>query len=227
MSNRPLLPRCALWHSVRSCPARARFERKIGAQTYCCFMVTVWLGSVRRSLHDALDLMAAAVNECPDHLWESSMWWVDVTEIVGEARDARGNPVNDPELRSALVQRWSAPWSVAWHALEVLDYDLAGELQAWEPPAPFAGNPHWLTFTSRPAWTKAEIATYVDHCRRRVNETFVDMTAEKAASSLPAVHRNGGQPYARIVTSLIGHTTAHAMQIRQFGASVVRPDRSG
>ena len=32
----------------------------------------------------------------------------------------------------------------------------------------------------------------------------------------PATHRYAGKPYAWIVTSLIGHTTAHATQIRQF-----------
>ena len=36
-----------------------------------------------------------------------------------------------PAARHALVQRHSTPWGVAWHALEVLDYDLNGESGAW------------------------------------------------------------------------------------------------
>lgn len=126
-------------------------------------------------------------------------------------------PVTDPAQRDALVQRWSAPWSVPWHALEVLDYDLAGELEAWAPPSPFAGNPHWQTFTSLTvAWSQSEIGGYIDHCRQRVHDTFIGMTEDKAASLLLPPHRYEGKPYAWIVTSLVGHTTAHATQIRQF-----------
>lgn len=106
---------------------------------------------------------------------------------------------------------------MAWHTLEVLDYDLAGELAAWAPPPPFAGNPHWQTFSSLPAsWSQSQIGGYIDYCRQRVRDTLVDMTEDQAATLLPPAHRYQGRPYAWIVTSLIGHTTAHAIQIRQF-----------
>lgn len=96
------------------------------------------------------------------------MWRVDPSEIIGETYDVDGNPVTEPAQREALAQWWSTPWSVAWHALEVVDYDLVGELEAWAPPAPFAGNPHWQTFTSlREPWSKSEIGEYVEYCRRR------------------------------------------------------------
>lgn len=180
-------------------------------------MESVWVESVGRSLDEALELLAAAVRDCPDELWRAPMWRVQASEIVGEARDADGRPVTDPAQRDALVQRWSAPWSVAWHALEVLDYDLGGELDAWAPPPPFAGKPHWQTFTSLPVpWSHSEIGGYIDYCRQRVRDTLVGMTEEKAATRLPPAHRYKGRPYAWIVTSLVGHTTAHATQIRQF-----------
>jgi len=180
-------------------------------------MSSVWGVSVRRSLEEALECLAVAVRDCPDELWQASMWRVEASEIVGETRDVDGNPVTEPALREALVQRWSTPWSVAWHALEVVDYDLAGELDEWAPPHPFVGKPHWQTFTSLPvAWSKSEIDGYVEYCRQRVGDTLRDLTEEGAATLLPATHRYGGSPYAWIVTSLIGHTTAHATQIRQF-----------
>ena len=180
-------------------------------------MASVWVESVGRSLDEALELLAAAVRDCPDDLWRTPMWRVQASEIIGEARDVGGRPVTDPALREALVQRWSAPWSVAWHALEVLDYDLAGELDVWAPPPPFAGKPHWQTFTSLPApWSQSEIGGYIDYCRPRVRDTLGAMTEEKAATLLPPAHRYKGRPYAWIVTSLVGHTTAHATQIRQF-----------
>jgi hypothetical protein len=180
-------------------------------------MSSVWGVGVRRSLDEALELLAVAVRDCRDELWRAPMWRVEASEIVGETRDVDGNPVTEPAQREALVQRWSTPWSVAWHALEVLDYDLAGELDAWTPPHPFAGKPHWQTFTSLPVpWSKSEISEYIEYCRQRVRDTLADLTEEKAATLLPPTHRYGGSPYAWIVTSLVGHTTAHATQIRQF-----------
>ena len=180
-------------------------------------MASVWLASVRRGLDEALELLTVAVRECPDQLWRMPMWRVQASEIIADIRDADGRPVSVPGQRDALIQRWSTPWSVAWHALEVLDYDLAGELAAWAPPLPFTGKPHWQTFTSLPAaWSQVEISGYIEYRRHRVRDTFVDLTEEKAAVMMPPTHRYAGHPYASIVTSLIGHTTAHATQIRQF-----------
>lgn len=147
---------------------------------------------------------------------------MQASEIVAETRDAHGNPVTEPGQRDALIQRWSTPWSVAWHALEVLEYDLAGELEAWAPPLPFTGKPHWQTFTSLTgAWSQVEISGYIEYCRQRVRDTLLDLTGERAALMLPPTHRDAGHPYAWIVTSLIGHTTAHATQIRQFVTDLV------
>lgn len=126
--------------------------------------------------------MRAVVNECPDELWQTSMWHVQRSDIVGEVRNIDGTPATDPVERDVLIQRWSTPRSVAWHALKVLDYDLNGEFEAWSPPTPFAGNPHWQKFASLPAWSKLQIAGYVDHCRQRVTDTFAAMTEARGES---------------------------------------------
>jgi hypothetical protein len=167
--------------------------------------------------------LASAVQDCAAEAWQTPMWQVRSSEIRGQVRDVGGELVTDPARRDALVQRWSTPWSVAWHTLEVLDYDLAGELEAWSPPPPFAGKPHWRTFSSLPVpWSPAEIGGYIDYCRTRIRETVAGMTEDKAATPLPPTHRYAGQPYAWIVTSLIGHTTAHATQIRQFNTTAAQ-----
>ena len=125
--------------------------------------------------------------------------------------------VTDPVQRSALVQRRSTPWSVAWHALECFDYDLNGDFAPWAPPQPFTEHPHWRDLTSLPAaWTAAEMLGYIDYCREQVRKVLADLTDEKAATPLPASHRYRGQPYAWIVTGMVGHTIEHASQIRQF-----------
>ena len=178
---------------------------------------SIWVESLGRSFDDALDLLTAAVRDCTDDLWDISIWQVPAPDPDHELLGPGEEPIVDPARRCALIQRWSTPWSVAWHALEILDYDLNGEFGPWSPPPPFDGKSHWRTLTSLPAaWSRSEILSYVEYCRERVHATLMDMTDEKAATPLPPAHRYGGQPHARIITGLLLHTTEHASQIRQF-----------
>jgi hypothetical protein len=177
---------------------------------------SIWVESLARSLETALDLLAAAVGACSDEVWETSMWDVPAPDANDELRGPDGTAVTDRIGRHALVQRWSAPWCVAWHVLECFDYDLNGDLAPWTPPPPFASKPHWRSWSSVPAWSRAEIIGYLDHCRQRARITLAGMTEEKAATPLPTSHRYRGQPYGWIVMSLVGHTTEHGSQIRQF-----------
>src|SRR5262245_23926412 len=94
-------------------------------------MASIWVDSVGRSFEQSLDLLAGAVRDCNDELWESPMW------------PFHANFATDPVQRTAWERRRSTPWSVAWHALECLDYDLNGDFSPWAPPPPFTGHPHW------------------------------------------------------------------------------------
>ena len=184
-------------------------------------MASIWVESLSRTFDQALDLMAAAVRDCTDELWERGMWQVTAPGDDHQFLGPDWKPITDPAHRGALVQRWverrSTPWSVAWHALEVFDYDLTGELGPWTPPQPFAGHPHWRDLPSLPAaWSPSEIVGYIDHCRQRAHDTLEDMTDERAETLLPPAHRYRGQPYAWTLTGLVAHTTEHASQIRQF-----------
>jgi hypothetical protein len=177
--------------------------------------------SLSRDFDQSLGLLAAAVNDCTDELWERCMWQVPALRPDHQFLGEDWNPITDAARRGALVERWverySTPWSVAWHALEVFDYDLNGELRPWAPPPPFAGHPHWRDLpTLTAAWSREEIVAYVDYCRAQAHKTLEGMTDEKGATPLPPAHRYRGQPYAWILTGLVGHTTEHAAQIRQF-----------
>ena len=187
-------------------------------------MTSIWVDCLGRNFGQAFDLLEAAVRDCSNELWETSMWRVPARDADNELPGPDGTLVTDPAARHSLVQRHSTPWSIAWHALEVLDYDLAGEFVPWAPPPPFAGKAHWRDLSTLPsAWSRPQMLGYIDHCRLRVRDTLSDMTDERAAIPLPPAHRYRGQPYAWIVTGLPGHTIEHASQIRQFitGAGVV------
>lgn len=185
-------------------------------------MTSIWVESLDRTFEAALDQMAAAIRDCSPELWETRMWDVPAPGSEHQFFNPDWTPVTDSAQRAVLIEQWvarrSTPWSVAWHALEVLDYDLNGEFGPWMPPPPFAAHPHWRDLPSLPAaWSQPEMLSYVDHCRERAHSTLGAMTDQNAARQLPAAHRFGGQPHAWIVTGLLVHTTEHASEIRQFG----------
>lgn len=180
-------------------------------------MTSIWVESLGRGFEHALDLLAAAVRDCTDELWEAPMWPVPAPDPGRQLIGPDAKPVTDVVQRAALVQRHSAPWGVAWHALECLDYDLTGEFGPWAPPPPFTGHPHWRDLTSLPVpWSRPEMLGYIDYCRERVRTTLAGMTDERAATPLPPAHRYRGQPHVWVIADLIVHTTEHGAQIRQF-----------
>ena len=180
-------------------------------------MSSIWVDSLGRNFESSLGLLEAAIRDCTDELWETSMWVVPARDADAELIGPDGTLVTDPAARHALVQRHSTPWSIAWHALEVLDYDLAGEFVPWAPPPPFTGKAHWRELTTLPsAWSRSEMLRYVDYCRQRVRDTLSDMTDEKAATPLPPAHRDHGRPFAWELAGLPLHIVEHASQIRQF-----------
>ena len=188
-------------------------------------MASIWVESLGRSFEQALDLLAGAVRDCPGTLWEAPMWPEAAPPAEHPFLGADWQPITDPAERSALAEQWvrrrSTPWSVAWHALETLDYDLNGDFAPWMPPPPFAGHPHWRDLPRlASAWTRDEIGGYIEHCRAKLAEALASMRDEVAARPLPRTHRYGGQPHAWIITGMVGHTTEHASQIRQFITSV-------
>src|SRR5580693_4692586 len=121
-------------------------------------MTSIWVESLGRNFESALDLLEAAIRDCTDALWEASMWQVLAPDADAELAGPESTLVTDPAVRRAMVQRHSTPWSIAWHALEVLDYDLSGEFVPWAPPPPFTGMAHWRELTTLPsAWSRSEI----------------------------------------------------------------------
>lgn len=193
-------------------------------------MTSIWADSVAAALDDALITLALAVGVCEGDAWETPMWEVSADAFANFWLGDPANPlpgpdgqlVEDPAARLALAQRFSAPWCVAWHALEVVDYDLSGDLEPWPgPPAPFTEHPHWRDFASVAAWRPSEILGYIEHGRQRVRDTFGELTDDRAATPLPSSHRRAGMPYARLLTSLVAHTSEHAAQILQHANTVV------
>jgi len=144
--------------------------------------------SMAHNFEQALRLMEAALTDCPDDLWQTDLW-------PDEAPTA-------PAPHGGL--HGSAPWFLGYHALNTLDYDLAGEFEPWAPPQPFDDNTYG--FPNR-RFTKPELLGYVDWCRGRVRQTLDGLTEEMAARPLPSAHRYHGMLFAVIVGSMPLHVT--------------------
>jgi len=149
------------------------------------------------NFEQALRLMEAALADCPDELWVSDLWPSEAPTAAAPHGGLHG----------------SAPWFLGYHALNTLDYDLAAELEPWQPPPPF--DDHTWSSPNRVS-TKPELLGYVAHCRHRVRETLAVLTDDKAAVCLPVAHRHHPMTYGVLVGSLPLHVVEHAAQIRQF-----------
>ena len=93
-----------------------------------------WTSALADFLGIVLADLAALVRECPDNVWEMSMW--DVTRDRGWGRPqppvlADGNP--DPRG----VNAHSAVWYATLHLVYTLDWNFSARVSSWEPPAPF------------------------------------------------------------------------------------------
>ncbi len=152
------------------------------------------------------------MRDCPDELWQANMW--ELPEPSGEGmRDADGNLVTDPAERHALVAlaQWNGqPWGVAWHALEILEYNLTAYFVEWEPWSGFGGKRHWPEIPLS-AWSRTEMLGYIDYCRERVAYALKEFMEEKAATA-----DRHGRLYGDRVIGKMRHVVEHATQIRQF-----------
>ncbi len=150
-----------------------------------------------RNFEESLRLMEAAVTDCPGELWETDLW----------ADEAPTRPVPHGGLEG------SAPWFLAYHALNCLDYDLSADFEPWQPRQPFDDNTWSLP---NRVFTKPELLGYVVYCRERVRETLDALTEAMAARTLPNTHRHHPMLFGEIVGGMPLHTVEHATQIRQF-----------
>jgi len=170
-------------------------------------MTSVWVESVGRNMRGALDLMEAAIRDCPDELWQANMW-----EVPGQAveiRDADGGLVTDPAEQHSLVQGNGQPWFIAWHALQVLEANLTIFFEAWEPWSGFGKSQDDVTTLSAP-WSRTEMLRYVGYCRERVAYALNEFMEERAATPI------GPKTYAERVIGKMNHLVEHATQVRQF-----------
>ncbi|CAG0955874.1 hypothetical protein ANRL3_00547 [Anaerolineae bacterium] len=126
-------------------------------------------------------MLANAVRACPDELWSD---------------------------RSQQLEFWY----IGYHTLFWLDLYLSGAIEGFAPPAPFTLDeldPAGL-LPERP-YTKDELQTYLDHCRKKCRATIEALTDEKARQQCEFTW--GKVRFAELLLYNMRHVQEHASQL--------------
>ena len=170
-----------------------------------------WRTAIRDAFRESFDRFERALRDCPDAIWQESLW------PVAERRPIRhGLGAGLPE--AVRRQSFSAFWFVAWHTLNVAHYDIEGEElpEGWGPPPPFDTYVTDAETLPPRAWTRAELLHFGAVTRQRVDEIVAALTGERLARPIPSPHRYAGRPYAWLLLLCVTHTREHVAQLDLF-----------
>jgi hypothetical protein len=129
----------------------------------------------------AIDMLENGLLACPDDLWSDR--------------------TRQPEF-----------WYVVYHALFWLDLYLTGSVEGFAPPAPFALeelDPAGV-LPARP-YSKAEMLTYLAHCRRKGRSAIGSLSDERAAERCRFAW--GEVAFAELLLYNMRHVQHHAAQL--------------
>ena len=121
-----------------------------------------WRSAIRQQFHAAIDMLANAIEACPDSVWSGepprAFWYIAFHTLF--FLDMYLSPVVEAEFRPP------APFGLA---------ELADDASVQEP-----------------AHTKDELLAYLAHCRKKLDAVMAAMTEEWAAAPCPFDYRNMG-----------------------------------
>ena len=147
-----------------------------------------WKTSLWQQFGAAIDMLGNAVAACPHDLWRARLW--DDAELPGAAEF----------------------WYVVYHTLFWLDLYLSGAVEGFMPPAPFTLDeldPAGL-LPGRP-YSRVELQTYLEYCRRKCRATIDALTDEQAACRCGFPW--GEVSFAGLLLDNMRHVQEHAAQL--------------
>ena len=151
-------------------------------------------GMLWRQFAGAIDMLADALRNCPDELWEQQLW------------------ADHPD--QWVAAGFSKFWYLGYHTLFWLDLYLTGAEEGFAPPPPFALVEMEEGETLPRTYTRDELLGYLQLCRGRCCETISAMSVEQARR----VCRFGwGEvPFAELQLYNLRHVQEHAAQLGMF-----------
>jgi hypothetical protein len=160
-----------------------------------------------------LNELEETLRNCPDDLWEASMW--DVSKDKGYW--APTPPVldnGDPDPRG--IQVHSQFWHVAYHTLYAHDRNLSERVPGWEPPAPFGKNDLDPGRLPPRTYTRDELLGYAVFVYTKTMNVLRSLTDEDAQRPTLAPIREEHPTLARTLIGNLAHTTGHHGTLETF-----------
>ncbi len=147
-----------------------------------------------RQFEPAIDMLGDALRDCPDELWESTLW--------------------EDEPDQWVAAGFSTFWYLGYHTLFWLDLYLTGAEEGFAPPAPFDLVEMKDGEVLPRIYTRQELLGYLEHCRKRCRETIGAMSDEQAYRLCEFPW--GKLPFAELQLYSLRHVQEHAAQLRMF-----------
>ena len=149
-----------------------------------------WQTVIGRQFAAAIQMLRSAIEACPDDLWDDA---------------AHGTPF----------------WHLAYHALFYTDFYLSDDAQRFQAtdfhvekanflPGDYQQYPGVVTTPER-AFTRIQLLEYADHCLRKSEETFKNLTNKRALErcGFPWYNLNVGE----FLLNNLRHTQHHTGQL--------------
>jgi hypothetical protein len=155
-----------------------------------------------RQFGAALDMFGDTLRDCPEALWEQSLW-------------------EDPEVGT----KFSTFWYVGYHTLFWVDLYLSGAVEGFFPPAPFTLDELDPAGVLPPrVYSRDELLAYLGHCRRKGQETIGALTNDQAYRLCRFPW--GELPFVELLLDNLRHVQEHGAQLRMFlGQKMMRSAR--
>lgn len=149
---------------------------------------------VWRQFRAAIDMLGSALRDCPEELWEKSLW------------------ADQPD--QWVAAGFSSYWYLCYHTLFWLDLYLTGAEEAFTPPAPFDLVEKEAHETLPRTYSRTELSGYLDYCRGKCQETIAALTQEDAYRLCRFAW--GELPFGELLLYTLRHVQEHSAQLLMF-----------
>lgn len=154
-------------------------------------MNILWKTIIWQQLGAAIDMLDNTLRACPDELWHGRLW-------------------EDPSERP----EYSEFWFIVYHTLFWLDFYLSGTAEGFTPPDRFKRDetdPDGAL--PKIPYTKDELQTYLDYCRRKCQATIETLTEETAQRSCRFEWIEGELSFLELLLYTMRHIQEHTAQL--------------
>ena len=147
-----------------------------------------------RQFGAAIDMLGESLRDCPDELWEQTLW--------------------EDHSAQWVASGFGTFWYLGYHTLFWLELYLSGAEEGFAPPAPFDLVEMEAGEHLPRVYSRTELLGYLEHCRRACRQTIGALSDEAARR----VCRFGwGElTFAELQLYNLRHVQEHGAQLRMF-----------